>query len=169
MYAYCNDPLLLPPPPVDPLPCGLEHVIYQHILKGTDQLINKVYPEAMGQGSAAEKEKIGHGLGGILPWVGDQHSIDCMQGLGHICHDAVDAWAWLAWSGWPCSLVFFHAETTYASLLHAQYFGMASGIGLHKAFKILNQKGLGKVDTKGINVNQRQLGDEWCGAERESV
>ena len=155
-YPHHDDPLLAGPPPVDLLPCGPDHIIHQHILEtveidestydGTDALLHKVFPEALGHATQSDKERIGRT--GLVPWVGDQLTVERIRGLGRIRHDAVNSWARMEWI--EPNFGFFHAEMAYANSLHAQYFGTSTGIGLRKAFELLNRKGLIKADTKGI-------------------
>ncbi len=83
-YAHHNHPVLAPPPPVDLLPCGAEHVIQQHILEtieldestyeGTDKLLHRILPQQLGWGSAAEVERSAQER--VLFWVGDQLMVD---------------------------------------------------------------------------------------------
>ena len=155
-YPHLNNPLLAAPPPVDLLPCGPECIVQQHILEtvevdestydGTDQLLHKIFPDAMGQGSEAQKERIGRT--GLIPWIGDQLTVERIRGLGRIRHDALNSWARMEWI--EPDFGFFHAEMAYANSLHAQYLGTSTGFGLRRAFELLNRKGLMKADTKGI-------------------
>ncbi|RDX45838.1 hypothetical protein OH76DRAFT_1457458 [Lentinus brumalis] len=155
-YPYRDDPLLAPPPPVDLLPCGPDHVTRQHILEtfevdestydGTDQLLSKLYPEQMGWGSEAGKEEMGRT--GFLAWIGDQLSVERMRGLGRIRHDDINGF--LRMDHLEPEFGWFHAEMAYANSLHAQYLGTSVGLGLRKAFELVQRKGLARVETKGV-------------------
>lgn len=155
-YTHRDDPLLSPPQASELLPCGPEYVVEQHILEtvevdestytGTDRLLHDIYPEQMGWGSAAAKKSMGQD--GILVWAGDQLTVDRIRGLARFRHDEPNSYKRMEWLepvfGW------FHALMAFANSLHVQYLGTSTGIGLRKAFKILNRKGLLKAETKGV-------------------
>ncbi|KAH9902527.1 hypothetical protein C8Q73DRAFT_741902 [Cubamyces lactineus] len=146
-YPHHNSALFDPPPPVDLLPCGPEHITEQRILAtvevdessydGTDQLCNNIWLEQMGLGSDD-----------LLVWVGDQLTVDWIRGLTRYRHDDANSFERMEWLepvfGW------FHALMAYANSLHNQYLGTSAGIGLRKAFEKLGRKGLMKTETKGI-------------------
>ncbi|OJT05420.1 hypothetical protein TRAPUB_13205 [Trametes pubescens] len=155
-YSHRDDPLFAPPPPTDLLPCGVDHVVTQHILEtvevdessydGTDQLMNKIWLEQMGWGSDEEKRRTG--MERLLVWAGDQLTVDRIRGLARYRHDDPNSFARMDWVepvfGW------FHATMVFANSLHAQYLGTSAGIGLRKAFETLSRKGLMKQETKGV-------------------
>ncbi|KAA1479864.1 hypothetical protein DENSPDRAFT_749075, partial [Dentipellis sp. KUC8613] len=153
-YQHHNDPILSPPPPVHLLPCGPEHVIKQFILRTADideasyEGNEKVLAESQRQlkiDSLAEMKKTSTGR--LIPIVGDQLTIDCLRGLAKYHHDDINSYERLDWivtvNGW------FHIEMAFASSLHKQHLGTSGGIGLHKAFDVLQHKGLMSTQVKG--------------------
>ncbi|KAA1471157.1 hypothetical protein DENSPDRAFT_776137 [Dentipellis sp. KUC8613] len=153
-YQHRNDPILSPPPPVHLLPCGPEHVIKQFILRtadideasyGGNEKVLVEWQRQLKIDSLAEMKKTS--TGHLIPIVGDQLTVDCLRGLAKYCHDDINSYERLDWivtvNGW------FHIEMAFASSLHKQHLGTSGGVGLHKAFDVLQCKGLMSTQVKG--------------------
>ncbi|TFY66039.1 hypothetical protein EVG20_g5055 [Dentipellis fragilis] len=137
-YQERDDAVLSPPPPVNLLPCGPTHTIKQFILCTAD------IDEASYEGNEKRKET---SINRLIPIVGDQLTVERLRGLAKYRHDDINGLERLDW------LVtvngFFHLEIAFANSLHKQYVGTSGGIGLHRAFNLLNRKGLLSTQVKG--------------------
>ncbi|KAA1473667.1 hypothetical protein DENSPDRAFT_780361, partial [Dentipellis sp. KUC8613] len=153
-YQEHNDPVLSPPPPVNLLPCGPTHVIKQFILRTTDideasyegnEKVLEEWQHQLGLDSLEEKKETS--INRLIPIVGDQLTVECLRGLAKYRHDDINGLERLDWlitvNG------FFHLEIAFANSLHKQYVGTSGGIGLHRAFDLLNRKGLLLTQVKG--------------------
>ncbi|OSC97243.1 hypothetical protein PYCCODRAFT_1472038 [Trametes coccinea BRFM310] len=153
-YTHRNHPLLQPPPSVELLPCGKEHITEQFMLgtlktpEASYEDNDKVLHELLGQLGIRSKAQW-HALGvqRILYVVGDQLTVDRVRSLQRFrCQDlnatdrmdyVLPIWGWL------------HYEMAIAKSLHKQYFGTASGFGFKHAFSLLERKGLDVTSTQG--------------------
>jgi hypothetical protein len=153
-YPGKDSAALKPPPPVDQLPSGPDHVTHQYML-GTVNIPEASYEDhehlleewcqQLGWGSLDAKKKAA--LEKFVAWVGDQLTIDWLHGLFKFQAEDLNSFDQLDWM----VLVFrwLHLQMAFANSLHKQYLGTSSGCGLRHAFELLEQKGLTSVSTKG--------------------
>ncbi|KAH7924175.1 hypothetical protein BV22DRAFT_1166000 [Leucogyrophana mollusca] len=154
-YASRNHDLFKPPPPVRELPCGPEYTVKQFILGTADieeasyEGNDKVVAEWFRQGGLdSEEEKKKTGMARVIPWIGDQMTVERLRGLWRYRHEEFNSFDRMDYLipvfGW------FHLVMAFANSLHKQYLGTSAGIGgLQQAFDVLQRKGLQKAETKG--------------------
>jgi len=84
----------------------------------------------------------------FIPVVGDQLTVDRLCGMAKYRHEDINGFERLDW----VLPVFrwFHLVMQVANSLHRQYLGTSAGIGLQRAFDLLNHKGLQSVQMKGL-------------------
>lgn len=164
-YPHCKDPLLSPPPSLELLPHGPEHITKQWVLEtlhldestyeGTDAII-QAYFRLLGLDSEEEMKKTG--LDRVIVWVGDQLTVERERGLTNYRSEDRNGFERLDWLivcfGW------FHLLMTYANSIHKQYFGSSSGRGLRHAFVLLHRRGLQSVQIKGTFYHHLHEGIE---------
>ena len=154
-YQSRNDSLLAAPPPVNQLPCGREHITKQFILRTADidessyegnERVIKEWIKQLRMDSPEDQEKLATSQ--FIPVVGDQLTVDRLRGMAKYWHEDINGFEQLDWVlpvfGW------FHLIVQVANSLHHQYLGTSAGIGLQRAFDLLNRKGLQSVQTKGL-------------------
>jgi hypothetical protein len=154
-YTHRSDTTFSAPPPVHLLPSGSEHTIQQYILgtadieeasyEGNDKVIEEWFRQ-LGMDSEAEKKKTG--LERVIPWVGDQLTIERLRGLWKYRHEDDNSFDRMDYMipvfGW------FHLVMAFANSLHKQYLGTPAGIGgIHQAASLLKRKGLLTQSTQG--------------------
>ncbi|KAH7905726.1 hypothetical protein BJ138DRAFT_1138187 [Hygrophoropsis aurantiaca] len=154
-YADRDHAKFEPPPPVDLLPCGPENIIKQYILgttdieeasyEGNDKVVAEIFRQ-LGLDSEAEMKKTGTER--VIPWIGDQMTVEGLRGLIRYRHEDFNSFDRMDYTipvfGW------FHLQMALANSIHKQYLGTSSGIGgLQQAFDLLHCKGLQKAETKG--------------------
>ncbi|KAI1782004.1 hypothetical protein LXA43DRAFT_1104951 [Ganoderma leucocontextum] len=153
-YPHKNSAILFPPPPVNELPCGPNHVALQFMLgtlatpeatyKDNDKVISELLKQ-VGCSSLADFRKLS--LERILFIIGDQLTVERIRGLQYLLcqefnsHERLDFV--LPIFGW------FHFEMAFAKSLHKQYLGTNAGMVLKHAFTVLDRKGLDKRVTQG--------------------
>ncbi|THV02025.1 hypothetical protein K435DRAFT_654164 [Dendrothele bispora CBS 962.96] len=152
---HCNDPALSPPEPVCQLSGGEENVVRGFILRTIDQ------EEASYDGTmkvieaflrelelSSPEETVKTGLERLIPWLGDQLTVDRIRGMWRYRHEDDNSFERLDFIipifGW------FHLIMAFAKSLHDQYLGTSSTAGgLRHAFDLLNRKGLITPSIKG--------------------
>ncbi|KAL0956796.1 hypothetical protein HGRIS_002915 [Hohenbuehelia grisea] len=154
-YAHLNDPLFNAPPAVEQLPQGDEAITKQYILRtteieeasydGTDKVMKEIFRQLRLDSEDKQKRT---GLHRIIPWAGDQLTVDRLRGLWRYRSEDLNscdrADYLIPVFGW------FHLLMALANSLHAQYLGTSSGIGgLSQAFELLKRKGLINPSIKG--------------------
>ncbi|KAH7910138.1 hypothetical protein BJ138DRAFT_1009422 [Hygrophoropsis aurantiaca] len=154
-YLHRDSDIFKPPPPVHELQCGVENSVKQYILgtadieeasyEGNDKVLAEWFRQ-MGLNSDEEKKKTG--MMRVIPWIGDQMTVERLRGLWRFRHEDLNSFDRMDYMiplfGW------FHLVMAFANSLHKQYIGTSSGIGgLQQAFDILQRKGLQKSETKG--------------------
>lgn len=154
-YQHCNHPALEPPPPVHQLNCGPETTAEQYILgtaaieeasyDGNDKVVEEWFRQLH---LNSDEEKLKTGLERIIPWVGDQMTVERLRGLWRYRHEDFNSFDRMDYMipifGW------FHLVMAFANSLHKQYLGTSAGIGgLRQAIDVLKRKGLRTVSTKG--------------------
>ncbi|KAJ7817368.1 hypothetical protein B0H14DRAFT_2266321, partial [Mycena olivaceomarginata] len=142
-YPHCSDPLPLPPPPVHQLQGELENRIKMFILKtstfeessykGTLIVMDNAFQQL--NLNSADKQ-ICTSLERVIPWIGDQLTIERLHGLWkyrHKDHKSFDRMDYIIpVFGW------FHLVMVFANSTHKQYLGTSEGIGgLCQAFNVL--------------------------------
>ncbi|KAH7917913.1 hypothetical protein BV22DRAFT_1076546 [Leucogyrophana mollusca] len=154
-YSHSDNELFKPPPPVDQLPCGPDNIVKQYMLGTTDieeasyEGNDKVMAELFRQMALnSEEEMKKTGAERVIPWIGDQMTVERLRGLIRYRHEDFNAFDRMDYVipifGW------FHLQMALANSLHKQYLGTSAGIGgLQQAFDILKRKGLQKAETKG--------------------
>ncbi|KAJ7934693.1 hypothetical protein B0H13DRAFT_1591380 [Mycena leptocephala] len=143
------------PPPVHKLPTGTENATTGFIL-GTVP-----YEEASYNGTIkcvfewlrqlrlhTKHEQKRPGEERLIPWLGDQLTIERLRGLWKYRHEDYNSFDRMDWMipvfGW------FHLVMALANSLHKQYLSTSANIGgLRQAFDVLNHKGLISQATKG--------------------
>lgn len=153
-YTGREHSALQPPPSVDLLPCGDDHITEQFMLgtlgqpeasyEDNDKVLNELLSQ-LGLTSKQQRRELGTQR--VLYVVGDQLTVDRIRGLQRFrCQDlnATDRMDYLlpVW-GW------LHYEMAIAKSLHKQYFGTASGLGFKHAFGLIERKGLDTTATQG--------------------
>ncbi|KAH7921722.1 hypothetical protein BV22DRAFT_1107053 [Leucogyrophana mollusca] len=153
-YPYRDDPLLQAPPAVRALPHGPEHITLQYLLGSVNiaeasyadnkRLVNEWCHQANIR-TMEEKKKIATEK--VVAWVGDQLTVDRLQGLYKYHSQDDSSFDRLDWMvlifGW------FHLQMAFANSLHSQYLGTTSGRGLMQAFTLLKREGLSSLSVKG--------------------
>ncbi|GJE93029.1 hypothetical protein PsYK624_091880 [Phanerochaete sordida] len=153
-YEHQGDALLAPPLPIHQLPHGREHITKQSVLgtvhidestyEGTDKLVTEWFRQL---GLYSEGERKHTGMNKVLPWIGDQLTVERLRGLANYRgedrngYDRMDYM--LVNFGW------FHFEMLVGHSLHKQYFGTTAGRGLRYAFGVLGRTGLQTTQVKG--------------------
>ncbi|CDO72887.1 hypothetical protein BN946_scf185002.g72 [Trametes cinnabarina] len=153
-YHGRKSPLLEPPPSVNLLLCGDDHITEQFMLstlpipeasyEDNDKVLHSLLDQV---GIRTKQQRRDFGSSRVLFVVGDQLTVDRVRGLQRFRAQDLNAtdrldyvvpvWGWL------------HYEMAIAKSLHKQYFGSASGLGLKHAFHILERKGLDTTSTQG--------------------
>ncbi|KDQ49210.1 hypothetical protein JAAARDRAFT_716162 [Jaapia argillacea MUCL 33604] len=124
-YHDRDDPLLQPAPPMRALPCGEEHITLQYMLgtveiteaayEGNDRLIDEWFRQ-LGMSSMEEWKRTG--LERIIPWIGDQLTVDRLQGLYRMRNDECNSFERLDWLvpvfGW------LHLQMAFSNSLHQE-------------------------------------------------
>lgn len=153
-YSGRDSSCLAPPPARHSLPHGKDHVTLQYLL-GTVDIPEAAYEdhshlikEWLKQVGIDTDEKYQDlGLHKVIPIIGDQLTVDRLQGLFTFRAEdfnSFDRYDWfLALFGW------FHLEMAFGKSLHKQYLGSSKGRGLKHAFELLQRKGLHTTSTKG--------------------
>ncbi|KAI0038742.1 hypothetical protein FA95DRAFT_1613142 [Auriscalpium vulgare] len=151
-YTELDDPILQRVQPVRALPTGKP--VQQFILRtadineatyeGNDQALHE-WMRQLGLDSVEEQKKTS--VQRVVVIVGDQLTVDRIRGLiKYRCKD-MNGFERLDWVvpvfGW------FHLVMVFANSIHKQYLGTSAGIGLQKAFDLLERKGLRSTLTKG--------------------
>lgn len=112
--------------------------------KGNSNLITEWLTQ-LGLNSVEEQLKTG--LEHVIPWVGDQLTVEWLWGLYQSHAQDLNSFDRLYWLlpifGW------FHLLMAFANSLHKQYIGSNSGHGLMHACTLLERKGLGTIQTRG--------------------
>ncbi|KAI0286329.1 hypothetical protein BC826DRAFT_1093531 [Russula brevipes] len=155
VYKWRGVKELQPPPPIDLLPCGKEHVIQQFILKTADidessyegnENVIKEWLKQLRLDSPDQTKQTA--LSRLIFSAGDQLTTDRTRGIQKYRHADVNAYERLDFLvptfGW------FHLLIAFATSLHKQYMGTSAGTGLQRAFDILNRKGLNTPHVEGI-------------------
>ncbi|KDQ51468.1 hypothetical protein JAAARDRAFT_62515 [Jaapia argillacea MUCL 33604] len=131
-YQHQDDPCLYPPQPRNLLPDGPESITQQFVLgivqieeasyEGNEKLLKEWFAQLR---LNSELEKKATGAERVIPWIGDQLTIERLCGLFKFhCQDlnSFDRLDWLVLIfGW------FHLEMAFAGLLHKQYLGSEAG------------------------------------------
>ncbi|GLB45643.1 hypothetical protein LshimejAT787_2500350 [Lyophyllum shimeji] len=153
-YTGRDSDALKPLPPVNQLPCGPDHATLQYLL-GTvnipeasyedhERLIDEWFNQ-LGWKNAGQQMKLATTK--VVPWVGDQLTMDCLRGLFKFRADDENSYKRLDFMvlafGW------LHLQMAFANSLHKQYLGTSEGRGLRQAFELLKRKGLTRVLTQG--------------------
>ncbi|EGO05049.1 hypothetical protein SERLA73DRAFT_43910 [Serpula lacrymans var. lacrymans S7.3] len=153
-YSHQDDLVFTPPLPIQQLHSGQAYVTQQYMLgtvhieeasyEGNDKLLTEWFKQL---GLHSDEEQRQTGMERVIPWVGDQLTIERLCGLYKFCaqdHNAFDRMDWIIpVFGW------FHLQMAFANSLHKQYLGATAGRGLMHAFTLLERKGLNYVQTKG--------------------
>ncbi|KAJ7251713.1 hypothetical protein C8J57DRAFT_1187930 [Mycena rebaudengoi] len=84
----------------------------------------------------------------VIPWLGDQLTVERLRGLWKYRHEDYNSFDRLDYMipvfGW------FHLVMAFANSLHKQYLGTSANVGgLRQGFDVLNRKGLISQATKG--------------------
>ncbi|KAJ7274776.1 hypothetical protein C8J57DRAFT_1177633 [Mycena rebaudengoi] len=144
-----------PPPPVHKLQTGPENATHDFIL-GTESFEVASYDgvvRAMHQFFRqlhldTEDEQRKTALERVIPWLGDQLTVERLRGLWKYRHEDYNSFDRLDYMipvfGW------FHLVMAFANSLHKQYLGTSANVGgLRQGFDVLNRKGLISQATKG--------------------
>ncbi|KAI0047482.1 hypothetical protein FA95DRAFT_1663095 [Auriscalpium vulgare] len=142
------------PAPVHQLPHGPEHIVQQFILRTADidessyEGNEKAIEEWMRQlGFDSREQRKKTSTDRLIVMVGDQLTAERLRGMMKYRSDDMNGYERLDWVrpqfGW------FHLQMAFAVSLHKQYLGTAGGIGLQRAFHLLQRKGLTNTQTKG--------------------
>ncbi|KAH7925761.1 hypothetical protein BV22DRAFT_1160019 [Leucogyrophana mollusca] len=153
-YSQQNHVTFSSPEPVQKLPTGPEYITQQFMLgtvhideasyEGNDQLMLEFFRQMQ---LHTEDETKKTGLHRVIPWVGDQLTVERLRELfkfraqDHNSYDRLD-WIVVLFS-------WFYLQMAFANSLHKQYLGMNAGRGLMQAFTLLERKGLNSVQTRG--------------------
>ncbi|EGO26773.1 hypothetical protein SERLADRAFT_407431 [Serpula lacrymans var. lacrymans S7.9] len=143
-----------PSAPVQRLPSGQQYITKQYMLgtvhieeasyEGNEMLLGKWLSQLRLDSLDKQKKT---GLERVIPWVGDQLTVERLRGLFRFCaqdHNSFDRLDWLVpIFGW------FHLQMAFANSRHKQYLGTTAGRGLMHTFTLLERKGLGFVQTRG--------------------
>ena len=148
-----GNPVLAAPPSVHQLPCGAENAVDQFILHTADieeasydgnMKVIEEWLRQLQMGTLDEKKKL---AGRLIPIVGDQLTIERLRKMASFRHEDVNAYERLDYVvlvvGW------FHLAVMFAHSILKQYLGTSSGIGLRRAFDLMNRKNLAKPHIKG--------------------
>ncbi|EGN96551.1 hypothetical protein SERLA73DRAFT_58410, partial [Serpula lacrymans var. lacrymans S7.3] len=153
-YSHRDDLVFTPPLPIQQFPSGQAYVTQQYMLgtvhieeasyEGNDKLLTEWFKQL---GLHSDEEQCRTGMECVIPWVGDQLTIERLRGLYKFRaqdHNAFDQMDWIIpVFGW------FHLHMAFTNSLHKQYLGTTAGCGLMHAFTLLERKGLNYVQTKG--------------------
>ncbi|TFY64228.1 hypothetical protein EVJ58_g2764 [Rhodofomes roseus] len=153
-YEFKGSAYLNPPPPMNELPCGPDHITLQYMLgsvpipqatyEDNDKIITE-FLKQLGYSSPEELKKMS--LERIVYWIGDQLTVDRIRGMQRFCcqeYNSLDRLDFIV-----ANPGFLHLMMAYLKNLHKQYLGTNAGLGLKHAFTQLKRKGLDKVSTKG--------------------
>ncbi|KAG6825978.1 hypothetical protein H0H92_001628 [Tricholoma furcatifolium] len=141
-YPERNDEAFLPPPPIDRLPAGPEHMTLQYLL-GTVNIAEASYEDherlidewfaQLGWNNLDEQIKLA--MHHVVAWVGDQLTMDHLCGLFQFRAEDENSYERLNFMilvfGW------LHLEMAFSNSLHKQYLGTSGGHGLRQAFDLL--------------------------------
>ncbi|KAF8834279.1 hypothetical protein BDN67DRAFT_992698 [Paxillus ammoniavirescens] len=154
-YMDHNNEHFQPPPAVNQLAYGPDHIVQQRILhttdqeeasyKGNDKAIEEFFHQ-LGISSKEEMQKTGSER--LIAWIGDQLTVERLRGLFKYRHEDFNSFDRMDYMipvfGW------FHLVMAFANSLHKQYLGNAAITrSLQQAFDVLQRKGLQKSETKG--------------------
>jgi hypothetical protein len=148
-----ESPLLAVPPPVHQLPCGTENTVDQFILHTADieeasydgnMRVLEEWLQQLQMGTLDEKKKLEDCL---IPIVDDQLTIECLHKMASFRHEDDNTYKHMDYIllviGW------FHLVVMFMHSVLKQYLGTSSGIGLRRAFDLMNQKNLTKPHMEG--------------------
>ncbi|EGO01120.1 hypothetical protein SERLA73DRAFT_24599, partial [Serpula lacrymans var. lacrymans S7.3] len=138
-YQHCNDSVFNPSAPVQRLPSGQQYITKQYMLgtvhieeasyEGNEMLLGKWLSQLRLDSLDKQKKT---GLERVIPWVGDQLTVERLRGLFRFCaqdHNSFDRLDWLVpIFGW------FHLQMAFANSRHKQYLGTTAGRGLMHTF-----------------------------------
>lgn len=153
-YEHISDDILSSPPPVEALPFGPGHIpepfvlrvedIDQSSYEGNLKVLER-YLQQLHADSPEEKKKTSTAR--FIPVIGDGLTWSRLLNLSKFRFADKNGFERLDWMlplfGW------FHLMMALAGNIHKQYLGTASGIGLRRAFDLLDRKGLQTQQTKG--------------------
>jgi hypothetical protein len=155
-YQHHNSKHFGPLPAVNKLPSGPKFVTQEFIL-GTSELEEASYNGTLKVVADlfcqlhlhTEEEQIQTGLEQIIAWMGDQLTVEHLQGLWKYHHEDFNLFDQMDYMipvfGW------FHLVMEFANSLHKQYLGTSAGVGgMQQAFDILKCTGLVMQSTKGL-------------------
>ncbi|KAG5634601.1 hypothetical protein H0H81_001411 [Sphagnurus paluster] len=153
-YKGKDSDALKPPPPVDQLPCGPDHVALQYLLgtvnipeasyKDHERLIDEFFGQ-LGWKTPGQQMRLA--MKKVVAWVGDQLTMDWIRGLFKFRAEDENSFERLDFI--VLSFGWLHLQMAFAKSLHKQYLGTSEGRGLRHAFELLKQKGLTRVLTQG--------------------
>ena len=148
-----ESPILAAPPPVYQLPCGAENTVNQFILHTADieeasydgnMKVVEEWLQQLQMGTWDEKKKLEDRL---IPIVGDQLTIERLRKMASFRHEDDNTYERMDYAllvvGW------FHLAVMFSHSVLKQYLGTSSGIGLRRAFDLMNWKNLAKPHVKG--------------------
>lgn len=156
-YYAKDDTRFTPPTPTHELPigstpdariqpfilgtCNIEEASYDGTLKVMDEWFRQLHLNSSEEQCRTGRER-------IIPWLGDQLTVERLRGMWKYRHEDHSSFDRLDYMvpvfGW------FHLVMAFANSLHKQYLGTSAGIGgLRQAFDILCRKGLVTQSTKG--------------------
>ncbi|KAF8239908.1 hypothetical protein L208DRAFT_1560210 [Tricholoma matsutake] len=142
-YLHCDSELFSLPPAVNRLCAGPDNVTQESIL-GTSELEEASYNGTLKVKAEffrqlhlhTKEEQIQTGLEHVIAWMGDQLTVEWLQGLWKYRHKDFNSFDRMDYMipvfGW------FHLVMAVANSLHKQYLGTSAGIGgMCQAFDIL--------------------------------
>ncbi|KAJ7055499.1 hypothetical protein C8F01DRAFT_1258377 [Mycena amicta] len=154
-YMHLDDSAFHAPPPTLPLKGGPENAVQMYLLptsqleeasyEGTSNVMEDIFKQ-LELNTKPEQEKTATER--IIPWIGDQLTIERLRGMWKFRHEDHNSFDRLNYMipvfGW------FHLVMALANSLHKQYLCTSGVTGsLRQAFDLLKRKGLITASTKG--------------------
>ncbi|KAI0703595.1 hypothetical protein BC835DRAFT_1262654 [Cytidiella melzeri] len=153
-YSQRSHSVFARPPAVLQLPIGQEHATRQYMLRtvdkaedsldGSDKCLNEWFSQ-MRLDDAQTRQTLAQNK--IIPWIGDQLTVSRLRTLKKLRSWDLNWWSRmegiLELFGW------FHAQIYQEQSIIKQHYTTTKGMGLKKAFNVLERKGLGSPSVKG--------------------